>query len=356
VIEQMQPGISWFTATAPSNIAFVKYWGKRNADLQWPANDSLSMTLSDCQTVTHARRVDGNTDIFHFGGKTIYSDVEPNHKVFRHLQRLRKELQLSGALEIRSRNLFPTGCGIASSASGFAALTIAAAAALTGEHEWERLSLRGLNRERLAHLARRGSGSACRSLFGGFVHWHGGATADTQKIEQISDSAKWQLADVIIVLSDQEKHTSSTEAHGAAWGSPLFLTRLAGVPGRLTTIQSALENRDIRLLGQEIENEALEMHAVAMTGAPAVNYFLPETSKFTAWVRNERLTRNFPAWFTIDAGPNLHLICEATSVTSIISNIKSAWPNVKLIIDRVGDGPTITRGLTNDNIQEIQYV
>jgi diphosphomevalonate decarboxylase len=352
----MKPENYSFTATAPSNIAFIKYWGKRDAELQWPANDSLSMTLSACKTITTVKRIDGDRDVFHFAGVTVSSDVEPSHKVFRHLQFLRKELNIARALEVESRNLFPTGCGVASSASGFAALTLATVAALTGHHEWGQLSVLGLSRERLAHLARRGSGSAGRSMFGGFVHWAAGQSADAQKIEQIAPASHWQLADIVVILSDKEKHTSSTNAHQAAWGSPLFPARLAGAPSRIEAIFSDIKEHNIESLGQEIENDALEMHAVAMTGTPQVNYFLPETTKFIAWVRSERLAGNLPAWFTIDAGPNIHLICESRNVALITAKIKSTWPKSQLIIDKIGDGPTLKQGLLSESHSEVHYV
>jgi diphosphomevalonate decarboxylase len=345
-----------FIATAPSNIAFVKYWGKRDASLQWPANDSFSMTLSRSRTETIAQKTTDGTDSFTFEGVTFTSKCHPDHKVFRHINRVRKTLNISGSVSIQSKNTFPTGCGIASSASGFAALTLATIAVLTGETSWERLSLLGISRETIAHLARQGSGSAGRSLFGGFVVWKAGETPDSQILEEVFAPNEWDLSDIIVVFSDKEKHTSSSDAHLAAWGSPLFAARLAGLKARMEIIQNAIRKKDLELLGREIEADALEMHAVAMTGSPAVNYFCDNTIKFTAWVRAERDAGRLPAWFTIDAGPNVHLICPTHSVETIVTHLKSHWPDAQLIVDRVGQGPTLQRIVSQAASAEVNHV
>lgn len=330
-----------FVATAPSNIAFVKYWGKRDAKQQWPANDSISMTLSASTTETMACRSSELFDSFTFGGQTITSATTPNHKVFSQIERIRQTLNIQGHLSIASKNSFPTGCGIASSASGFAALTIASAAALTGCATWEELELFGVSRERIASLARQGSGSAGRSLYGGYVRWSRGSSAEEQSIRPIFAPGQWALADVIVIFSDHEKHVSSTEAHKAAWGSPLFEPRLAGLSERLHLVSEAIESRHLSNLGAAIEADALEMHAVAMTGAPAVNYFTPETTQFISWVRSERTSGRLPAWFTIDAGPNVHLICDPKQLQTVTNRIKKEWPQAKLIVDQTGTGPTL---------------
>jgi diphosphomevalonate decarboxylase len=330
-----------FTAVAPSNIALVKYWGKRDEAAQWPANDSLSMTLSESRTITTARRSSGGFDSFTMAGQMILSHENGDHKIFRHLNRLRESLNVTGRLEIISENTFPTGCGIASSASGFAALTLASAAALTGESAWDALATRGASRAALANWARMGSGSAGRSLLGGFTRWNAGENPDSQTINNEFSSDHWDLADVIVVLSSAEKHTSSTEAHRAAWGSPLFAARLAGIPDRLKLVTQAIRERDLAVLGREIETDAMEMHAVAMSGSPAINYFSEDTARFTAWTREQRRAGRLPAWFTIDAGPNVHLICRQSDASDIAATVRKEWKNAKLIMDRVGKGPTI---------------
>lgn len=341
---------SW-SAVAPSNIAFIKYWGKRDPLLQWPANDSLSMTLSSSHTVSTARRLDGPEDVFQFADLPVMtSSSHPEHKIFRHLQFLRQELGTSERLQIISHNTFPTGCGIASSASGFAALTLAAVAAWTEQTEWNDLAMRGIPRERLAHLARRGSGSAGRSIFGGFVRWDGGASSEEQRIHPIVPANHWSLSDVIVVLSAEEKSVSSSQAHLAAWGSPLFAPRLAGIPAKMQRVTTAIEKKDIDGLGVEIESEALEMHAVAMTGTPQVQYFTPDTVRFLAWVRQERARGTLPAYFTVDAGPNVHLICETKDAESIVRQVQKEWPTAQTISDQIGTGPIMIRGIPGTDV------
>lgn len=342
--ERFNPTSQAITAIAPSNIAFIKYWGKRDVEKQWPANDSVSMTLSESKTITTARRNLTPFDSFQMNGMTVTSKDLPEHKVFRHLNRVRDRLKLSGHLDLKSSNTFPMGCGIASSASGFAALTLASVAILTDAQSWEDLAAHGTNRETLADVARLGSGSACRSFFGGFTHWSAGATADMQKITQDFTPQHWNLADIIVVLSAEEKLVSSSQAHLAAWGSPLYPARLAGLDHRLKLVQRAIKSRDLEALGHELESDAIEMHSVAMTGSPQVNYFSPATTKFLAWVRTQRNLGQLPAWFTIDAGPNVHLICDAQQAEKIATLVKNAWSEARVITDGVGEGPRFFRG------------
>jgi diphosphomevalonate decarboxylase len=347
-----------FTAVAPSNIAFLKYWGKRSPEMQWPANDSISMTLSASVTTTSVSRTTNNFDQFTLAGKTISSVTHPDDKIFRQVRRIKNNLDLiqnlnltqnlnsTCGLDISSNNSFPTGCGIASSASGFAALTLATTAALLGESSLDALDQRGVTRHMLAHWARLGSGSAGRSMFGGFVQWTAGGDPTSQLITEEFASDHWDLADVIVVLSDAQKHVSSSEAHLAAWSSPLFKPRLAGVADRLATLKRAISERDLSTLGREIECDALEMHGVALTGSPAVQYFTHDTINFISWVRTERRSGLLPAWFTIDAGPNIHLICRSEDALLVSSHVKTHWPKASLILDRIGTGPELVTSQT----------
>lgn len=338
-----QPSSAAFTASAPSNIAFVKYWGKRDAELQWPANDSLSMTLSNCKTTTTARKSPQGFDSFSFKNLTITSDQHPDHKVFRHISRIKSKLNRNDHLSITSDNSFPSDCGIASSASGFCALTLSCAAALLDTDNWDDLAAYGSTRAQLSHMARLGSGSACRSIYGGYVKWAAGDSASEQRVQQSWSHEHWALADIIVVLSSAPKAVSSSVAHQAAWASPLFQPRLAGIPSRMQIITNAIHNKDLESLGREIENEALEMHAICMTGAPVINYFSEKTSAFLSWLRAERTCGRLPAWATVDAGPNVHLICRQLDAEDVIRFVKKNWPDVQLIKDQVGSGPTITR-------------
>lgn len=335
------PSSTSFTATSPSNIALLKYWGKRDSSLQWPANDSISMTLNACKTVTTAKRSLNNFDSFTMDGVTIKSNSDKNHKIFRQLDRVRSSLNANGYLELSSENSFPSSCGIASSASGFSALTLASTAALLGTANWEELNSLGANRRLLAHLSRMGSGSAGRSVYGGYVKWTAGASPEHQEIGQLWTDEHWKLSDIIVVISADAKATSSSDAHKAAWGSPLFAPRLAGITGRAKVLEDALARKDLELLGREIETEALELHAICMTGTPPITYLSEKTSAFLSWVRSQRQCGLLNAWATIDAGPNLHLICRPQDAPTVCKTIQNEWSGLRLITDETGTGPSI---------------
>ncbi len=329
-----------YKVTAPSNIALLKYWGKRDSVRQWPANDSLSMTLQNCYTETTATLYDGPDHLFAFAN--IPTAANEQAKALAHLHNLGKLLNFSAPLTIQTRNTFPSDCGIASSASGMAALTIAAVAAWTTARNLEDLNNKGYTHERLAHLARLGSGSAGRSLFGGFVHWQAGNHPDEQRITQLHHAEHWQLCDLICVVSDVKKARSSREAHADAWNSPLFKPRLAEQPQRLTMIQQAIAAKDFAALGSLIEQEALDMHAVMMTSNNPVCYIHERTSELICWLRQQRQTTGLPAYFTLDAGPNLHVLCERRHVEVIKQRLVTNFADLQIIDDRVGMGPTLS--------------
>lgn len=332
----------WVTAEVPSNIALIKYWGKRDAQLQWPANDSLSLTLTESKTITKVRCSDEAFDRFTFSGLGMSdSKTHPEHKIFRHLDFLRKECGFIQSLDIDTKNTFPAGCGIASSASGMGALTAAAIAAWTQVSTFTDMNLLGFSRERIAALARRGSGSACRSFFPGFVLWQAGVAPLEQKVASILDESHWPLADIIVVISSDEKEVGSTQAHELAWTSPLFGPRLAGLAERMEIMIRALEQKDFSTFGHTLEQEAMEMHAVILSSTPPVHYLTPLTCKFIGWLRQMRQRSECPAYFTIDAGPNVHVLCESENVDLVVDQIRRDWPEYTLLIDRIGKGPSM---------------
>ncbi|MBC7532100.1 MAG: diphosphomevalonate decarboxylase [Oligoflexus sp.] len=334
-----------FRVVAPSNIAFLKYWGKKDPVLQWPANDSLSMSLNQLSTRTSAFVHDADDHIFQFQGEALPRDHASFSKVFKHLDSLAGSFGFPEKLSLSSSNSFPTGAGIASSASGLAALTIAAIACWTGSSTFFELEAKGFSREHLAHLARLGSGSAGRSLFGGYVQWQAGSHADKQKILPLYAAAHWTLHDTVVLFSHSEKSKSSTAAHGDAWSSLLFRPRIAGAPERMNAILKALDERKMAELGPLLETEALEMHAVMLTTRPPQYYLTDESVEFLAAFRRARQEVCFEAYFTIDAGPNIHIIHEASASSALTSWLQEHYPTLQLLHDRVGEGPWLERGL-----------
>jgi len=331
------------TATVPSNIAFLKYWGKLDAGAQWPANDSLSMTLSQSRTITAATRIDAALDEVLLSSNRLASSAPFAQRVTQHLDLIRATLGVDARFSINTHNTFPAACGIASSASGFGALTLAAIAACTGAESLDDLNIAGFSAARLAGIARMGSGSACRSFHGGFVRWSKGDSPREQDITQIARETDWQLSDLIVIISDAEKSVSSRGGHAAAFTSPLMLPRLAGSKERLAAMTTAIAQRDLARLGELIEQDALDMHAVMLSSTPPAAYIGPETADFLGWVRRRRQTGELRAWFTLDAGPNVHLLCAAEDTRETLALIRAEWGHaLRIIEDHTGGGPTLS--------------
>lgn len=330
---------------APSNIAFLKYWGKKDPLLQWPANDSLSMSLNQLASRTSAFVHDADDHSFQFQGEALPRSHASFSKVYKHLDSLATHYGFSEKLSISSGNSFPTGAGIASSASGLAALTLAAMACWTHSGSFAELEAKGYSREHLAHLARLGSGSAGRSLFGGYVQWQAGSHADKQRILPLYPADHWPLHDTVLLFSHSEKSKSSTAAHADAWTSLLFRPRIAGAPERMQAMLKALHARQISELGPLLETEALDMHAVMLTARPPQYYLTEESVACLAAFRRARQEGRFEAYFTIDAGPNIHVIHEASASSALNGWLAESFPTLQLLHDRVGEGPWLERGL-----------
>ncbi|MDB2447491.1 hypothetical protein N9W79_02570, partial [bacterium] len=148
---------------------------------------------------------------------------------------------------------------------------------------------------------------------------------------------------IIFVLSSKKKDVGSTEAHDAAWTSPLFGPRLSAVEERHNLMLAALKAKDFTGIGQLLEQDAIEMHSVIMTSKPPVNYWDKNTGNFIRWIRTERLKGNFEAYVTIDAGPNVHVICRPEDSAKIVELSKNAFDCESIIVDKVGTGPTIKK-------------
>lgn len=321
------------TYSAPSNIAFIKYWGMSSRDEVLPANPSISMTLDSCRTTTTARYV-AHLDrhvvrLLAEGGRLERPAAGFEAPAARHLERIRRGLGLDGCFVVTTRNSFPTAAGIASSASGFAALTLAAVAAAD----------RQLDRAELSSLARAsGSGSAARSLFGGYVEWPAGEGSGEAHAVEIASPDHWRLLDLVAVVDGGEKTVPSREGHLRAPTSAHFAARLAALPERLAAVRQAIAARSLARLGPLVEEDAVELHLVAMSSRPPIFYWAPGTLRVLAAVRALR-AEGVEVYATIDAGPNVHLICEPTAGDAVLGAI-SALPEVRTVLeDATGRGP-----------------
>ncbi len=321
------------TAIAPSNIAFIKYWGGRDLDLVHPMNASISMTLTECvslTTVAFFERSDepDRIEIVCDDGTPVLPSASFRDRALRHLDRMRRWARRTGSFRVATRNSFPTGSGVASSASGFAALTIAATKALG-------LSLTG---EELSDLARMsGSGSAARSVIGGYVEWSPVAEGAGTAVS-IAPASHWDLRDVIALVDHGEKDVSSLEGHRLASSSPHFETRQRILPERLAVVRRAIAERDLAALGPVLEEEAIELHLIAMSSRPPIFYWKPGTIQVLERVRELRRA-GLNAWATMDAGANVHVICAPDAEALLLAAIQELSGVRSALLDGVGEGP-----------------
>jgi diphosphomevalonate decarboxylase len=284
---------------ARSNIALVKYWGKADRRLNTPAVGSISVTLDDLYTDTEIRFDPAlATDRLVLDGAERADQLE---RVSRCLDLVRERAGTGTKARVTSDNNFPTAAGLASSASGFAALVGAATAALGLDCTPRELSI----------LARRGSGSAARSVFGGFVEMHRGTAADGSDsfAEPLADARSWPLKILVAVTTRSEKAVGSGPGMSlSAETSPYYADWVASHPADLAAAREAIAARDFERLAEVSESSCLKMHAAAMSTRPALVYWNGATVDCLHCVQELR-AGGLPAFFTIDAGPQLKAIC-----------------------------------------------
>ena len=314
------------TAEARANIALVKYWGRRDHQLNLPLTSSLSLTVDKLVTRTTVEAApDIKSDSLDInsvpqGGAVLARAV-------RHLDRLRERAGLDLRCRVSSHNSFAASAGLASSASAFAALTVAGFAALGARVDAAEASA----------FARLGSGSAARSIFGGFVEWHAGTDHASSRAEQVAPTDHWDLHDVVVVLSEGEKKVGSSEGHELATTSPLNAGRMARVPRLLDEVREGIQARDVDRVGRAAEEDALLMHAVMMTSTPSLLYWSPQTVTGLHAVRRWR-EEGLRAYATIDAGPNLHLLCEGRDAAEVARRAKEELHAAAVLDNGPGEG------------------
>ena len=327
------------TAISPANIAFIKYWGwssEKNKRLLLPANDSISMNLDNCVTKTTVEFSPlfekDSVKIKFFGKKEKEVSGNRLEKVLNQVNRIRGTSAgnccTNYRVKVVSHNGFPADSGIASSASAFSALTLAASSALGLDWDKKRLSIE----TRLS-----GSGSACRSVCGGFSYWQKGDSSDSSYAYQLKDENWWDLVDIVAVVNAESKEKSSREGHDVARTSSYYKTRLKELPRRIENIKAAIAKKDFSMLGEMIEKEAISMHTVCMTCCPPIFYWNPATLEIIKAVRSWR-DNGLLAYFTIDAGPNVHVICQKKDASEVNRRLKNLHSVLFTIINRTGQG------------------
>ena len=319
------------TATAQShpNIAFIKYWGNRDNKLRLPMNGSISMNLDGLitrTTVSFQPSLPFDELVIN-GHEVTGSGLE---RVSSILDIVREMSKIDARAEVITENNFPSGAGVASSASAFAALAVASSAA----------SGLTLSEQELSRLARRGSGSASRSIPGGFVEWHAGRMDEDSFAVSIAPADHWDLVDLIAVVSASHKKTGSTEGHAIAPTSPLQEARVADASRRLDICRKAILEKDFKSFASIVELDSDMMHAVMMTSIPALHYWQPASLAVMDAVRAWRAD-GLPVCYTVDAGANVHVITLEAEAQTVEKSLREINGVETILVARAGGAARI---------------
>ena len=314
------------TALAYPNIALIKYWGKRDEKLILPMTGSLSLTLNVHATTTTVQLDERlAADTVSFNGQMIEDAAADKVRVF--LDLVRQWAGQSCKAQVITRNDGPTAAGLASSASGFAALAAAAAAAYGLQ-----LSPRDLSR-----LARRGSGSACRSIFGDFAIWHAGEDDASSFAEPVVNGGL-DVAMVMAVVNAGQKSISSRVAmRRTVETSPFNAAWVAQNPHDLQAMQTAIAQGDFTRVGELTEINALRMHANMLGAVPPVRYFSADTMRILDAVAAMRAS-GLEAYATMDAGPNVKVLCQRANVAAVVAALTQVLPAEQVVPAFAGPG------------------
>lgn len=323
------------SSIANANIALVKYWGKRDKKLILPYNSNISMTahgLTAHTTVSFNKNLE---DSLVLNGKRFTEGSKQFDTYIRTFLAAVKELYPKlPKIRIESKNNFPTAAGLASSAAGFAALAAAVDAALELK----------LDKKQLTMLSRRGSGSAARSIHGGFVRWNRGEKDDGSDsfAEQIAPMEHWpELRLLCCIVSTEEKKVKSRAGMAkTVETSPMYQGWLDSIDDDIASMENAIEKKDFKSLGEIAERNCLKMHSTMMTTIPSIIYWNDTTIRLMHAVQKFR-EKGVPCYFTMDAGPQVKVICEMDQSEKIMEQLIEL-DGVKEIIETLpGDGVRI---------------
>ena len=335
---------------SPANIALVKYWGKR--PVQWPMNPSLSFVLKESVVRIRMDYQIGADIDFHLRGFSL--NGQDNEAFAGRIERYLSGLSTffpflrHARLSIHSHSSFPHSAGIASSAAAFSALALCVGsieARMTGKEESGSEFLR-----KASFMARLGSGSACRSLWGGMVIW-----GHTKWVAGSSDDHGYrldegavhedfrQLNDAVLIVDSRTKKVSSSEGHALMHTHPFRKQRVEQAGHNMERILGALRSGHMDLFGEVMENEALSLHSLMMSSTPGYILMHPNTILMIDRIRSFRQRTHTPAYLTLDAGPNIHLIYPASHKEAvrgfIVEELSSLCEDGRWIDDRMGEGP-----------------
>ncbi|MEB7422223.1 diphosphomevalonate decarboxylase [Staphylococcus arlettae] len=298
-------------ARAHTNIALIKYWGKADEDLILPMNNSLSVSLERFYTETKVTFSESYTeDTLVLNGETV--NAAESKKITRFMDMLRAKTNTTLYSYIESENFVPTAAGLASSASAYAALASACNEALQ----------LGWSDKELSRLARRGSGSASRSIFGGFVEWEKGYD-DTTSYSFPIDADRWEddLAMIFVVINNKSKKVSSRAGMSLTRDTSRFYQYwLDHVDEDIAAVKETISRKDFKGLGEVIEANGLRMHATNLGAQPPFTYLVPESYQAMEVVHQCR-ELGYPCYFTMDAGPNVKILVEKHNQAHVIEQL-----------------------------------
>ena len=339
-----------FSYSAPSNIALVKYWGKK--EHQIPANPSISLTLNICKTITHLsfERRDSSTVLNNFSFDLLF-EGQPKEDFKPKIQKFLERIEMycpylkQYHLQIDTRNTFPHSSGIASSASGMAALAMNI---MSLERALSREMIDDYFFQKASFLARLGSGSACRSIKGEVVVWGNHAaiegSSDLFGVEfpaALHSNFK-NYQDTILLVDKGEKQVSSTVGHDLMHNHPYAERRFQQAHENLSKLKTVLETGDLDTFVQIVESEALTLHAMMMTSMPYFILMKPNTLEIINKIWDFRRNSNIPVCFTLDAGANVHVLYPENDSVKVLQFIKNELvgycQNGQYICDAIGQG------------------
>jgi diphosphomevalonate decarboxylase len=314
-------------ARAHTNIALIKYWGKKDERLILPMNSSLSLTLDAFYTETSVlARDDLAEDSIVMDGKT--PEAGTAGKIRRFMDLVREKSGHRVYAEIQTTNHVPVASGLASSASGFAAL----AAAASGAYGLD------LTQQALSRLARRGSGSASRSIAGGFVEWQKGYD-DASSYAVPIDRADWGVRMIVVGVDRNRKKISSREGMKRTVAtSPFYPVWISEAEKDLAAMKQAVRQHNLKDIGRIAEANALKMHALMLAADPPFCYW--EAGTMTAMhCVHELRAQGTVCYFTIDAGPNVKIICDDADVARVLDKLSGNFRDDALTV--AGPGPGV---------------
>ena len=313
-------------ARAYTNIALIKYWGKKNKQLKLPYTNSLSLTLDRFYTDTKVEIINSDKDIVSLNNHLL--DDSESQRVRNYLTTVRQMYSFEDHFKVDSINHVPTSAGFASSASGFAALAAAV-------NETKNLQL---NKRQLSILARNGSGSASRSIYGGFVEWIAGTDNDSSFAQPIDENPEIDLTLLSVVINQRSKKISSTVGmENSVKSSPFYSNWVTLVSSEIKEIKQAIAQKDLQKIGEISEHNAMSMHALTLSANPSFTYFTPETIQIIQAIKELRQKGVF-AYATIDAGPNVKIICTKESIQKVQTYIEQQLSDVTTVVANIGHG------------------